>query len=52
MDQLLQEQHAQAGTAKFSEKELKDTLGGILSFIKSKVGAVLCCTLQNLLRGQ
>jgi hypothetical protein len=39
MDQLLQEQHAQTGTAKFSEKELKDTLGGILSFIKSKVGA-------------
>ena len=39
MDQLLQEQHAQAGTGNFSEKELKDTLGGILSYIKSKVGA-------------
>lgn len=40
MDQLLQQQHAQAGTGNFSEQELKDTLGGILSFIKSKLGSV------------
>jgi len=40
MDQLLQQQHAQSGTGNFSEKELKDTLGGILSFIKSKLGSV------------
>lgn len=39
MDQLLQDQHAQAGTGNFNEQELKDTLGGILSFIKSKIGA-------------
>ena len=40
MDQLLQQQHAQDGTSNFSEQELKDTLGGILSFLKSKFGSV------------
>lgn len=40
MDQLLQQQHAQDGTGNFDEEELKKTLGGILSFIKSKLGSV------------
>jgi len=40
MDQLLQQQHAQEGTGNFSEQQLKDTLGGILSYIKSKLGSV------------
>ena len=39
MDQLLQQQHAQEGTGNFSEQQLKDTLGGVLSYIKSKLGS-------------
>ena len=38
MDQLLQEQHAQAGTDNLSLDQLKKALGGILSFLKSKLG--------------
>lgn len=38
MDQLLQEQHAQEGTNNLSLDQLKDALGGILSFLKSKLG--------------
>ena len=38
MDQLLQEQHAQEGTDNFSLEQLKDALGGVLSFLKSKLG--------------
>jgi hypothetical protein len=38
MDQLLQQQHAQEGTDNLSLDQLKSALGGILSFIKSKLG--------------
>jgi hypothetical protein len=36
MDQLLQQQHAQAGSDNLSMDQLKEALGGILSFIKAK----------------
>ena len=38
MDQLLQEQHAQEGTDNLSLDQLKKAIGGILSFLKSKLG--------------
>lgn len=38
MDQLLQEQHAQEGTDNLSLDQLKKAVGGILSFLKSKLG--------------
>lgn len=38
MDQLLQEQHAQEGTNNLSLDQLKDALGGILSYLKSNLG--------------
>jgi hypothetical protein len=38
MDQLLQEQHAQEGTDNLSLDQLKKALGGVLSFLKSKLG--------------
>jgi Protein of unknown function VcgC/VcgE (DUF2780) len=38
MDKLLQEQNAQEGTSNLSLDQLKDALGGILSFLKSKLG--------------
>jgi hypothetical protein len=38
MDQLLQQQHAQEGTDNLSLDQLKKALGGILSFLKSKLG--------------
>lgn len=38
MDQLLQEQHAQDGTDNLSLDQLKKALGGVLSFLKSKLG--------------
>lgn len=38
MDQLLQDQHAQEGTDNLSLDQLKKALGGILSFLKSKLG--------------
>jgi hypothetical protein len=38
MDQLLQQQHAQEGTDNLSLDQIKKAFGGILSFLKSKLG--------------